>query len=146
MFAVSGLYECVQPQRGHANSTSGQTTLYGASCDLSGWTGVIIFTSFTSINFGAVTHITVQGSHDNSTWHLADGASISVPDDGDDKLYHIELYRPQFRYMRGRITRAAHNSSLGYMMYLKYGERNLPVDPDVDTHVGSTNYHPYVTI
>lgn len=87
-----------------------------------------------TITSGAVTSILVQQSDDaaGSPDSFDTIQSITVADDGDDKLYLTDTVRPSKAYVRCVIDRGTENAVVNSIVAIQYGARTLPV-----THAAS---------
>lgn len=113
--------------------------------DMQGYEGCRFVVGFGTITSGAATSIKAQqAAAKTSATALTSGqdlagTGITVADDGDNKLYILDIYKPQKRYLQLRILRATQNSVVDFAIAELYGARKLPVSAHAD--VGSQELH-----
>lgn len=129
----------------HSPAVAAGTSLItpSGSIDMAGYEGCLFVASFGAITAGAVTSIKLQQSSDNG---VADGfsdvagSSVSVPDDGDNKVFYLDAYKPTKRYLKLLVVRGTQNAVLDSIMAIQYGPRTLPTTHDPAT-VGGGELH-----
>lgn len=87
-------------------------TQAGITIDTAGYEAILFGVYLGTITASAVTTIKVQAGDAANGSDMADisGASVSVPDTGDDKLWlATEIYRPTKRYLRVAVVRSTAN-------------------------------------
>lgn len=118
----------------HAPVAAGATDVTDcAVIDMQGYEGVRFIVGFGTITSGAATSIRAkQAAAASSATALTNGADmegtgITVPDDGDNKIYILDIYKPRERYVQLLIKRASQNAVVDFAIAEKYGARKLPV-------------------
>jgi hypothetical protein len=113
--------------------TAGTTTLTTEGVDTLGFTGACFLIGFGTITSGAVTSIKAAQSDDNG---VADGYSDlagtaqTVADTDDNKVFMIDIYKPQKRYLEALIVRATQNAVVDFMICVLYNAVQAPVTQD----------------
>lgn len=130
----------------HAPAAAGATDITDcAVIDMQNYHGCRFIVSLGTITADAVTSIHVkQAAAAASGTALTNGAdlegtSISIADDGDNKLYILDVYRPRERYLQLQIKRATANAVLNLAIAEQYEPRKVPVTKSDD--VGSQEIH-----
>jgi hypothetical protein len=95
-----------------------------ADCD-----GLRFLIGFGAITAGAATSVKLQQGNDGAA--LADaadvaGSAVVVADTEDGKVVVIDVFQPQFDYMRVVTLRATQNAAVDFVIVEKYGRRKLP--------------------
>ena len=101
--------------------------------DMSGYEGVRFIFSFGTITSGAVTSVGASALATSSPTKGTDdilGSSITVADDGDDKLYILDIHKPALRYVRPWVDRATQNSVVNCIIAEPYDPVKMPVAAD----------------
>lgn len=101
------------------------TVVDTANCE-----GVRFIFSFGAITGSAVTSVGVAGKASNSPTPGTDdlaGSKITVADTDDDKIFIVDVYRPQQRYLRPFVKRATQNAVVNCIVAERYGVRKSPV-------------------
>jgi hypothetical protein len=62
-----------------------------------------------------------------------EGSSVTVPDDGDNKLFYVEVVRPMKRYLKLIVLRATQNATLDGIVAVLSGAKLVPVTHDATT-------------
>lgn len=114
-----------------ANYASGSSSRDGIDIDTRGYSGCCIIVKFATIASTAVTSIKAQ--HGDTTGGYADiaGTSQTIADSDDDKVFFIDIKKPQKRYVRlvvSKATAAAAESAVAVL----YGAASKPVTLDAD--------------
>lgn len=110
----------------------------GATLDMEGWDGVLMIVKFAAIAAGAVTSIKAQQGAQSNMSDAADlaGTGQTVADTDDDKVFAIDLYRPQERYVRLVIDKDGTNAVAESAIYVQYRGRKLPLsNANTEVHV-----------
>lgn len=110
------------------NGAAGATNINGSIVDLSGFSSCLIAVHFGAIVAGAATSIKAQIGDDSGLADAADvaGSSVTVLDTDDDKVFYIDVQRPQKRYLRLVVLRATQNATVA-AVYLLYDPGVQPV-------------------
>jgi hypothetical protein len=117
----NSMQEAISP----TNRAAGSADVNGATLDFQGWLGsVTAVVEFGAIATDAVTSLKWQGSDDGTAWTNLVETSVSVPDDGDNDYYVMELYFPRFRYNRIVVDKdGSHNVTILSAQYVLAGPR-----------------------
>ena len=124
-------------------SAAGTSLITSAAIDMANYEGALIMVKFGTIVTAAVTSIKVQGSDDDgSSDAYADllGTGQTVADDDDDKVFVIDIFKPQERYLKALVVKATQNSTVESIIVLRYGAKKLPATDDSAT-VGGSEVH-----
>lgn len=111
--------------------------------DMANFEGVMFMASFGAITAGAVTSIKIQQSDDDGAsdaYSDLEGTSITVADDADDKVFYVDVFKPEKRYVKMIVSRATQNAVLDSILAMQYGPRKLPTIHD-STTVGGGEFH-----
>lgn len=94
-----------------------------APCD-----GLRFLIGFGAITAGAATSVKLQQGNDPALGDAADvaGSTVTVLDTEDGKVVVIDVFQPQFDYMRVVTLRATQNAAVDFLVVEKYGRRKLP--------------------
>lgn len=114
----------ITPTEGGAAATG----LAGATLDMQGYEGVLMIVHFGAITGSAETAIKAQ-QDSTSDWSDAKdlkGTKQIVADSDDDKVFYLDLYRPEKRYVRLYVERATQNAVISSAVYVQYGARKKP--------------------
>lgn len=108
---------------------AGTSDINGATLDMQGWDGVLMVVHVGAIVATAVTGIRAQQGAAANMSDAADlaGSAQAIADTDDDKVYFIDLSRPQERYVRLVVDRATANATIGGATYIQYRGRKAPV-------------------
>jgi hypothetical protein len=111
-----------------AAGAAGLTLVNGAIVDMAGYEGICMVFTFGAITALAVTSIKAQRGNDPALSDAADiaGSGQSVPDNADDQIFIIDLYRPAERYVRGVCSRGTANAVVSCIYFLYGGHENPP--------------------
>lgn len=109
------------------HTTAGTTDVEGAILDMSGWEGVMFFTSFGTA--AADNLLKVQQDDVNSAGGMADllGTGVVSGASPSNEDVWVDVYRPQKRYVRC-IAVVDTSSTVESIYALQYGPREMPVD------------------
>ncbi len=130
------LTQAITPTAGVAATSD----INGATLDMSGFEGVLIKVTFGAITASAVTSIKAQQGADSGLSDAADllGTGQTIADSDDDKIFWLDLYRPEERYVRLVVDRATQNAVVTDATYIQYGSRKLPTH---GTGIGGGELH-----
>lgn len=111
-----------------AAGAAGANEVLGATIDMQGFDGVMMVVAFGAIVTGAVTTIKAQQDSDPAMETVADlaGSEQTVADSDDNKVFVIDLGRPNERYVRLAVERATQNATIGSAIYYQYRARVRP--------------------
>jgi len=104
------------------------TDVEGTAIDVSGYESVLMVAQFGEIVAGAATHIKAQESADLAFTTPLDitGTKQVIADVDDNKVFYIDIIRPDKPYIRLHVDRATQNATVSAMYFL-YGARVKPV-------------------
>lgn len=113
----------------HANGVAGTTAVNGAALDMQNWDGVLMVVTFGVITVTAVTSVKAQQGAVANMSDAADllGTGQAVADTDDEKVFYIDLNRPQERYVRLVVARGTANAVIASAEYIQYRGRKAPV-------------------
>lgn len=114
-----------------------------AGIDMQGFLGCLFAVAFGAITGSAVTSIKVQQSSDDGVadgYSDVEGTSVPVPDDGDNKIFYVDVYRPTKRYLKLIVDRGTQNAVVDDITAIQYGPIKLPTTHDSAT-VGGGETH-----
>lgn len=116
--------QAITPTAGGA----GTTDINGATLDMAGFEGVLMVVTFGAITAGAVTSIKAQQGNQSDLSDAADlaGTAQAIADTDDDKVFYIDLYRPEKRYVRLVVDRGTQNAVVASAEYIQYGAHKKP--------------------
>lgn len=125
MFANCKVSQAVTPTAGAA----GTSDINGATLDMEGFEGVLMIVTMGAITAGAVTSIKAQQGAASNLSDAADllGTAQTIADTDDEKVFLIDLFRPQERYVRLVVDRGTQNAVVASAEYIQYGARKAPV-------------------
>lgn len=126
----ANLATCTKATRVANAQAAGQTTVNSSSIDMAGFSSAIFVVAMGAITAGAATACKLQGSDDDTNWSDLYGTSQSVPDDGDNKLYLMEIPKPRHRYLRAVVTRATQDSVVDAIVAVQSNASTLPTTHD----------------
>lgn len=124
-------------------AAAGTSTVTSSAIDMAGYEGCKIYVKFGAIVSGAATSIKAQqSSDDGGSDAYADlaGTSQTVADTDDNKVFIIDIVRPQERYLKAIVSRATQNSTVESIVAVRYGAKKLPATDDSAT-VGGREQH-----
>lgn len=119
------LSNAVKINAGIANTSSGTSSINGATIDMANYEGVLFV-----IKFGtAAADNTIKAQQDTASGMgtAADLAGTSVGVGSSDEIVWLDLYRPQERYVRMVAARGT-ATTIEWGMAIQYGPRVQPVD------------------
>lgn len=111
------------------NGAAGTTDITGTVIDMLGFEGVLMIVRMGAITANAVTSIKAQQGQLSNGGDLADlaGTAQTIADTDDEKVYYIDVFRPQERYVAVFVDRGTANAVVSSAVYLQYGARKEPV-------------------
>lgn len=121
---------------------AGTSDQNGTGVDCAGYDGVVFICAMGSITAGAVTSVKAQQSSDDGSADTYDdlaGSAVTIPDDGDNGIFWIDVRAPRKRYVRPVVERGTQNAVIDGIVALRY--RNVKV-PVTQTATGEKHYHP----
>jgi hypothetical protein len=109
----------------------------GATLDMDGYRGVLMFVKFGAIEAAGVNSIKAQQGAASNLSDAADleGTGITVAADDDNQIFIIDLYEPTERYVRLVVDKDATHTTEEMAWYVQYGARNRPTTPTVTDKV-----------
>jgi len=128
----------------HSNAVAAGATAItpSAGIDTKGFEACTFIAAIGAIVSGAATSIEVHASSDDGVgdaYGALEGSKVTIADDGDNKLYYVEVVRPVKRYLKLVVNRATQNATLDGIVAVLSGARALPVTHD--TTVGGGELH-----
>lgn len=126
------------------NGAAGTTDIEGVTLDMQGFEGVLMLVTMGAITANAVTSIKAQQGAASNLSDAADlaGTAQTIADTDDDKVFYIDLFRPQERYVRLYVDRGTANAVVASAEYIQYGARKEPTthgsNVSGETHVSSS--------
>jgi hypothetical protein len=143
------LTEKVITEIAHAPVAAGATDVTDCKViDMQNFDAVRFVVGFGAITAGAATSINAKQadakSSDTALTNGQDlaGTKVTVPDDGDSKLYVLDIVRPQKRYVQLLIKRATQNAVVDLAIAEKYHARKLPVTQSADVNAHEIHASP----
>lgn len=119
-----------------AATAAGTSAVDGATVDTSGYEGVLFVAHMGAITAAGVQSLSAdQGDASPATDALA-GSKVVIPDDGDDQIYLLDIYRPRKRFVRPVLARATQNSVINSVVAYLYGAKLET--PAADASEGAT--------
>lgn len=107
-----------------AGASSAGTAVNGATLDMAGFDGVILFCTIATANAGNFLKAQ-QGEASNGS-DMADLAGSKVVADANGSIVAIDINRPKERYVRGVVIRGGANTATGDMYALRYKASDQP--------------------
>lgn len=104
---------------------AGTTDVESSILDMSGYEGVMFFTSFGTA--ATDNYLKVQQDDANGAGGMADLAGTKVASGSSDEDVWVDVYRPGKRYVRC-IAVVDTSSTVESIWAIQYGARELPVD------------------
>lgn len=106
---------------------AGTSAITSSAVDTAGYDGCLFIVPFGAIVTNAVTSIKVQQC-DTSGGSYADllGTSQTVADDSDDKLFYVDVFRPQEQFLKLVVSRATQNATVGGIVAILYNASSRP--------------------
>lgn len=110
----------------HAEGTADRN---GAIVDMAGFDSLMIVVKFGDIAAGAATSIKAQQGAAAAMGDAADlaGSKQTVADDDDNKIFYIDIHRPEERYLRLVVDKDASNNTEEMAWYVQYNAKDKPV-------------------
>lgn len=131
----------VKPDDSTYAVAAGTGDLTSSAIDTSGYEGVRILIGFGEITAGAVTSVKVQQAPTSGgSYADLEGSSITVADDGDNKIVVIDIHKPKEPFLKTIIDRGTQNAVVDFMVVELYCPRALPAVV-ADATVISTEKH-----
>lgn len=114
------------------NGAAATTDIKGVTLDMLGFEAVTMMVTFGAITTNAVTSIKAQQSSTTTDGDFTDltGTSQTVADSDDEKIFYIDLIKPEKRYVRLYVDRGTQNAVVSAATYLQYGAKKVPVTHD----------------
>jgi hypothetical protein len=107
-----------------AGAGSAGTAVNGATLDMAGFDGVILFGTIATANAG--NYLKAQQGEVSDGSDMADLAGTKVVADANGSIVAIDINRPKERYVRGVFIRAGANTATGDMYALRYKAGSAP--------------------
>ena len=109
------------------NGAAGTSDINGATLDMQNFESVLMRVTFGAIVSSAATSIKAQQGANSGLSDAADliGTSQTVADSDDEKIFYIDLVKPEERYVRLVVVRATQNATCE-ASYLQYNPRKGP--------------------
>lgn len=106
---------------------AGATDITSTAVDMAGYDGCLFIVPFGAIVSGATTSIKLQQSSDDAAdddyTDLA-GTGQTVADTDDNTTFLIDVRRPEKRYLKLIVSRAAQNATVGGVVAIPYGKNS----------------------
>lgn len=121
---------------------SGTASRNGAELDMSGWDGVLILCKCATIASGASGDIHVEQDTATGMASAADltGTAQAIVEGDSDKLFVIDLYKPQEQFVRAVVTKDGSHAQAETVLYIQYAGDKLPV-----SDMGADSYELHVS-
>ena len=114
-----------------ASGAAGTEVLTGA-IDMSGYDGVLIFTTIATVNAGNF----LKGTQcDTSGGNYADLEGSAVVGLVNADVIALDIYKPRERYIKGSVIRAGASTALGEIYILQYKGTKRPEDNNTSPYV-----------
>lgn len=113
-----------------AAAVAGQTELTTDVIDTADCDGVVFVAHLGDVTTGSVLGLAVDDSEaSGSGWDDLENplAFTAGASDADNKLLILDVYKPEKRYLRARLTRTTANAVVNGITAIKYGKRSVPV-------------------
>lgn len=128
----------------HSTAVAAGTTTVtpSAGVDTQDCEGVQFTVAMGAIVAGAATSIEVHQSSDDGavdTYTAITGTKVTIADDGDDKVYIVDVRRPRERYVKCIVNRATQNSTVNAIVAQRYGVSKVPISQHAS--VGGSEFH-----
>ena len=115
------------------SAVAGTSDLDTDVLDMSGWDGVIFVAALGDVTSGSVLELQVFGNTADSTSSptpvelTADSATYTAgASDADNKLLAVDVIRPNYRYVFGRLKRGTQNAVGDGIFAIQYRGRSVP--------------------
>ena len=140
---MSQLSQQVKITKVAAATAGGQVAINSTAVDMKGFEGCLFVVSAGAITAGAATSINAaQDVASNGSFTDLLGSKVTIPDDGDNKTYWLDIYQPSKRYVRLEVARATQDSAFGEIYAIQYGGKSLPESNVTATQTGETHLTP----
>lgn len=105
-----------------------------------GFNSVRFIVLFGTITANAVTSVKAQQGDllAGSDMDDLEDSAVTVADDDDNQIVIVDVVRPAKQYVRCVVDRGTQNAVIDGIIAELYDARDVPVDPDTTTLVGST--------
>lgn len=126
-----------------AASSAGTSAVEGAAVDMTGFEGVLFFTTIGTANAGNFLKAQIGAASDGSDAADLEGTKVTATDNG--QVVWVDIYRadPNQKYIRAHVTRGA-SSTVGDIYALRYESRKQVIDNDIATLItGKLVVNPY---
>lgn len=113
-----------------AAASAAQTELTTDVIDTADCDGVVFIAHLGDVTTGSVLGLVVDDSDEDDTGFddLAGPLAFTAgASDADNKLLILDVYKPERRYLRARLTRTSANAVVNGITAIKYGKREVPV-------------------
>jgi hypothetical protein len=131
------LSETTKLVRHSAAVAAGSTTITpSAGVDTKGYDSCMFVVAFGAITAGAATSIKVAQSSDDGVadaYSELAGSSVTVPDDGDGKLFYVEVCQSRKRYLKLIVLRATQNVVLDGITAILSDPHDIPTTHETAT-------------
>lgn len=127
--------------RAKVAQAAGQTAINSDIVDTLGFKSVRWLVEMGAITSGAATSMKIQQGAASNLSDAADllGTSQTIPDDGDNKVYQTEIYKPMERYQRCVVSRATQDAVVDSILCILSDPVDMPITADAS--VGGTELH-----
>lgn len=112
-----------------AAAVSAGTAVNGATLDMTGFDGVLVFGTIATSNAG--NFLKGQQGQVSDASDMADLAGTKIVAAANGSIVALEVNRVREQYFRGVIIRTGANTATGDMYYLQYNAANKPTTSDV---------------
>lgn len=119
----------------------GTTTVNGSVVDMQNFEGVMFAVAMGAVTDAASIKLQQGVQSDGSDMTDLEGTSVTVPADGDNQIFWLDIYRPRERYVRVVVVRGgATGAVIDAGLAVQYGPRKAPTTHD-STTVGDGELH-----
>lgn len=108
-----------------AAGAAGSSAINSSTIDFAECEGALIIVQTGPIVTGAVTSFKFQGGATSSPSTDILGTNQAIADDDDNKVFYLDIKRPQLRYGRIVVSRATQNATVSAVAVL-YGFHDQP--------------------
>lgn len=120
---------------------AGVTAVTPASgVDTAGFNGVLFIALMGAVTAGATTSLKAQESSvvdgTGDAFEDIHGSGQTIADDGDNKMYYVDVLNPRERFVRPYVSRADQNSVVEGIIAILYGAKDKPVTQDATLAAG----------
>ena len=126
-----------------AAASAGTTAVNGTALDMSGYDGVLFFTTIATANAGNFLKAQIGSASDGSDAADLEGTKVVAAANG--QVVWLDIYRadPNQKYIRPVIIRGA-SSAVGEVYALQYESRRQVIDNNIEnTIIGVLAVNPY---